>query len=162
MDDESFIGAFGDVPTDLAGDYSQLYIFHAEDFGAWCRRVRNAHEREVDGGVAGMTDAQLADHGLVELPKDAHGEYIHVGDTVYGCRSGMKMTISELRMTANGWSISTSRGYLTDAEVTHTRPDSWERIADDIETVVPINDEDDERLRHELADRIRRLADKEG
>lgn len=48
MDDESFIGAFGDVPTDLAGDYSQLYIFRAEDFGAWYRRVRNAHEREVD------------------------------------------------------------------------------------------------------------------
>ena len=108
-----------------------------------------------------MTDTELAERGLVRLPVDADGEYIHVGDTVYGCRSGMKMTISELRMTANGWSISTSRGYLTDAEVTHTRPDSWERIADDIETVVPIDDEGDERLRHELADRIRRLAERE-
>ena len=47
MEEESFIDAFGDVPTDLAGDYSQLYIFHAEDFGAWCRRVRDAHEREL-------------------------------------------------------------------------------------------------------------------
>ena len=71
MDYESFIGAFGDVPTDLAGDYSQLYIFHAEDFGAWCRRVRDAHEREVDGGVAGMTDAQLADHGLCRIGSEA-------------------------------------------------------------------------------------------
>lgn len=106
--------------------------------------------------LAGRIDAEM-----VELPKDADGEPIHVGDTVYGCRSGMKMTISELRMTANGWLISTNRGYLTDAEVTHTRPDSWERIADDIETVVPIDDEGDERFRRELADRIRRLA-KEG
>ena len=67
MEEESFIDAFGDVPTDLAGDYSQLYIFHAEDFGAWCRRVRDAHEREVDGGVDSMTDAQLADHGLCRI-----------------------------------------------------------------------------------------------
>ena len=105
--------------------------------------------------------AKRIDAEMVELPKDKDGRPIHVGDTVYGCRSGMKMTISELRMTTNGWLISTNRGYLTDAEVTHTRPDSWERIADDIETVVPIDDEGDERFRRELADRIRRLA-KEG
>lgn len=105
--------------------------------------------------------ADRIDSEMVELPRDKDGVPIHVGDTVYGCRSGMKMTISELRMTANGWSISTSRGYLTDAEVTHTRPDSWEHIAYDIETVVTIDDEDDERFRHELADRIRNLAKKE-
>ena len=82
MEEESFIGAFGDVPTDLAGDYSQLYIFRAEDFGAWYRRVRDAHEREVDGGVAGMTDAQLADHGLVRLPVSEDGDVLHIGELV--------------------------------------------------------------------------------
>ncbi|MEE1210295.1 MAG: hypothetical protein U0K60_09685 [Parafannyhessea umbonata] len=108
MEKESFIDAFGDVPTDLAGDYSQLYIFRAEDFGAWYRRVRDAHEREVDGGVAGMTDADLAEHGLcrigsaamwdevrdtkdrelseehglVRMPVDADGVPIHVGDVM--------------------------------------------------------------------------------
>lgn len=70
MEKESFIGAFNDVPTDLAGDYSPLFIFRAEDFGAWCRRVRNAHEREVDGGVDNMTDADLAEHGLVRKDKE--------------------------------------------------------------------------------------------
>lgn len=70
MDDESFIGAFGDVPTNLAGDYGQLFIFNAEDFGAWYRRVRDAHEREVDGGVDAMTDAELAEHGLVRKNKE--------------------------------------------------------------------------------------------
>lgn len=93
MDDESFIGAFGDVPTDLAGDYSQLYIFRAEDFGAWCRRVRDAHEREVDGGVDAMTDAELAEHGLVRLPVDGDGEYIHIGDVMEWCDSGETLTV---------------------------------------------------------------------
>lgn len=81
MEEESFIDAFGDVPTDLAGDYSQLYIFRAEDFGAWYRRVRDAHEREVDAlrdsmaepdwddqaALDHLTDAQLADHGLCRI-----------------------------------------------------------------------------------------------
>ena len=80
MEKESFIAAFGDVPTDLAGDYSQLYIFRAEDFGAWYRRVRNAHEREVDGGVAGMTDAELAEAGWVRGPLDADGKMWRSGD----------------------------------------------------------------------------------
>ncbi len=119
MDDESFIDAFGDVPTDLAGDYSQLYIFRAEDFGAWYRRVRDAHEREVDGGVDAMTDAELAEHGLcrigsaamwdelrdtkdrelseehglVRLPTDADGEYIHIGDVMEWCDSGETLTV---------------------------------------------------------------------
>ena len=93
MDDESFIGAFGDVPTDLAGDYSQLYIFRAEDFGEWYRRVRDAHEREVDGGVDAMTDAELAEHGLVRMPVDAEGEPIHVGDVMEWCDSGETLTV---------------------------------------------------------------------
>ena len=109
--------------------------------------------------------ADRIDAEMVELPKDADGVPIHVGDTVYGCRSGMKMTISELRMTANGWSISTSRGYLTDAEVTHTVPDSWERIADELEGLSVdsmVGDIDLLSSRAlDLAKRIRRLAAKD-
>lgn len=110
--------------------------------------------------------ADCIDAEMVELPKDADGRPIHVGDTVYGCRSGMKMTISELRMTADGWSISTSRGYLTDAEVTHTRPDSWERIADELEGLSVDSMVSDTNLLSscalDLAKRIRRLAEREG
>ena len=104
--------------------------------------------------------ADRIDREMVELPKDKDGRPIHVGDTVYGCRSGMKMTISELRMTANGWSISTSRGYLTDAEVTHTRPDSWERIAHDLDDWTAVLADCDVDAAHAFADRIRRLAAK--
>ena len=119
MDYESFIGAFGDVPTNLAGGYGQLFVFNAEDFGAWYRRVRDAHEREVDGGVDAMTDAELAEHGLcrigsaamwdelrdtkdrelseehglVRLPTDADGEPIHIGDVMEWCDSGETLTV---------------------------------------------------------------------
>ena len=91
MEEESFIGAFGDVPTDLAGDYSQLYIFRAEDFGAWYRRVRDAHEREVDTlrdetYVDTMTDTELAERGLVRLPVDADGVTWTGAEHEYSCQ----------------------------------------------------------------------------
>ena len=108
MDYESFIGAFGDVPTDLAGDYGQLYIFRAEDFGAWYRRVRDAHEREVDGGIDAMTDAELADHGLVRLPVDADMVTIRVGDTL-DCY-GKTIEVVEMRYGRGGWVLISRDG----------------------------------------------------
>lgn len=109
-------------------------------------------------GIADHIDAEM-----VELPRDADGVPIHVGDTVYGCRSGMKMTISELRMTANGWSISTSRGYLTDAELTHAQPDSWKLIADELEAWCDRVDVDGDACDkpRDIVERIRRLAKKD-
>ena len=83
MEKESFIDAYLDMPEDLSGTDSSLYVFRVDDFGDWRRRVRNAHEREVDDAVAdAMTDAELAEHGLVRLPTDADGEYIHIGDVM--------------------------------------------------------------------------------
>ena len=108
--------------------------------------------------------ADRIDSEMVELPQSADGVPIHVGDTVYGCRSGMKMIISDLRMTTNGWLISTNRGHLTDAEVAHTRPDSWERIANELDEMVDAADSADdscEKLAN-LAERIRKLAKEEG
>lgn len=101
--------------------------------------------------------ADRIDLEMIELPKDADGKPIHVGDTVWGCRSGMKMTVGDIRMTTNGWFISTSRGYLTDAAVTRTRPDSLESIADEIEESLGTVFIDDSILCG-WADRIRKLA----
>lgn len=145
MDDESFIGAFGDVPTNLAGDYGQLFIFNAEDFGAWYRRVRDAHEREVDGGVDAMTDAELAEHGLcrigsaamwdelrdtkdrelseehglVRMPTDADGVPIHVGDVLTDGEYTFR--VDELAAFGDGsWSIRNEDGNAWAAcDVTH-------------------------------------------
>lgn len=130
----------------------------SDELREWCDKIDPKRE-----GFWNLRElADRIDRELVELPKDADGKPIHVGDTVYGCRSGMKMTISELRMTTNGWSISTSRGYLTDAEVTHAQPDSWERIADELEEWREdnrVNGSDEVFYRAgDLADRIRKLA----
>ena len=132
-------------------------------------RIDAEHESacaEAYGNGVMSVPIALDESAWVELPKDADGVPIHVGDTVYGCRSGMKMTISELRMTADGWSISTSRGYLTDAEVTHTRPDSLESIADELEGLSVDSMASDTNLLTscalDLAKRIRRLAEREG
>lgn len=133
----------------------------SDEMREWCDKIDPKRE-----GFWNLRElADRIDSEMVELPKDADGVPIHVGDTVWGCRSGMKMTISELRMTANGWSISTSRGYLTDAAVTHERPDSLERIADELEEW-----SEDNRVNGigevffragDIAARIRRMADKE-
>lgn len=100
---------------------------------------------------------------MVELPKDADGVPIHVGDTVWGCISGMEMAVHELRLT-DRWTISTDTGFAPKASaVTHERPDSWERIADELEAWCDGVDVDGDACEEprDLAKRIRKLAKKE-
>lgn len=118
-------------------------------------------------GLASCIDAEM-----MELPRDRDGVPIHVGDTVYG-EDGRAwhvrgVTIGEksiahpehaIRATsdANEWR------YLKPEWLTHERPDSWERIADELDEMVCTADAADdgcERLA-DLAERIRRLAGKE-
>ena len=66
--------------------------------------------------------ADRIDSEMMELPKDADGVPIHVGDTVWGCISGMQMAVHELRLT-DRWTISTDTGFIPKASaVTHVRP----------------------------------------
>ena len=109
--------------------------------------------------------ADRIDCETVELPKDADGIPIHIRDTVYTPK-GSRAFVTEINLFEHITHIKvrTSKEEHLEfypAYISHRRPDSWERIAYDIETVVPIDDEGDERLSHELADRIRKLA-KEG
>lgn len=107
--------------------------------------------------------ADRIDDEMVELPKDADGVPIHVGDTVWGCISGMKMAVHELRLT-DRWTISTDTGFIPKASaVTHVRPDSFERIADELDEMVDAADSADDRCEKlaDLADRIRKLAKRE-
>ena len=110
--------------------------------------------------------ADRIDFEMVELPNDADGEPIHVGDTVFvKSGNGEEETVSSITLTGGTAAVTTAcRGIkagFRPAELTHKRPDSWERIAYDIETVVSIDDDGDMRFRRELADRVRRLS-KEG
>ncbi len=110
--------------------------------------------------------ADRIDSEMVELPKDADGVPIHVGDTVWGCISGMQMAVHELRLT-DRWSISTDTGFIPKASaVTHVRPDSFERIADELEEWSEdnrINGDGEvfDRAR-QFSERIRKLAKREG
>lgn len=107
MDYESFLHVMMDMPDDLTRDGS-LTVMRTEDFGAWYRRVRDAHEREVDGGVDSMTDAQLADHGLVRLPVDGDMVTIRVGDTLDGY--GKTIEVVEMRYGRGGWVLISRDG----------------------------------------------------
>ena len=107
--------------------------------------------------------ADRADRELVELPKDADGVPIHVGDTVYGCISGRKSQATGLRLE-DAWVILTNHGFGEPHIFTHSSPDSLERIADELDAWcdrVDVDGDACDRPR-DLADRIRKLAKEQG
>ena len=107
------------------------------------------------------------DAEMVELPKDADGKPIHIGDTVYDL-NGDRTMVHSLRlysekkptwlMVEDRWGVEMLPGKLT-----HERPDSLERIADDLDAWCDLTDVDGNACGEprELADRIRRLAERE-
>lgn len=109
------------------------------------------------------TLADRIDREMVELPKDAEGVPIRVGDTLYN--GGKKYVVTciftdycdhSFAFYANN---NESVAYNPEA-FTHTRHDSWERIADELEEMVDAASHADdtcERLA-DLAERIRKLA----
>ena len=115
--------------------------------------------------------ADRIDRELVELPKCNDGVPIHVRDTLYDVNSGSQMQVRSMTIDRS-WIITTD-GWCTYApsNVTHTRPDSLGRIADDIKAVEERQGEDNEwradavfvseSTLREWEDRIRRLAERE-
>lgn len=102
--------------------------------------------------------ANRIDREIVELPRDADGVPIHVGDTVWGCLSGMELIVNGMRLT-DSWAVSTNHGLITrTSEVTHERPESLERIADELDVIVGSADFSDDKKLADLANRIRKLA----
>lgn len=105
--------------------------------------------------------ADRIDAEMVELPRDANDEPILPGDTVWGCISGTQMAVHELELT-DRWAISTDTGFIPKASaVTHVRPDSFERIADELEAWCDGADVDGDAcdVPRGIAVRIRKLAD---
>lgn len=112
--------------------------------------------------------ADRIDSEMVELPRDANDEPIHPGDTVWGCISGIQMVIHELRLM-DRWAISTDKGFSPKASaVTHVRPDSLDRIADELKRYANDSYSEDEidgmtaSTLVDFAERIRKLAEREG
>ena len=78
-----------------------------------------AVEATLGSGVDSMTDAELADHGLVRLPTDADGVPIHVGDVLTDGEYTFR--VDELAAFGDGsWSIRNEDGNAWAAcDVTH-------------------------------------------
>ena len=104
---------------------------------------------------------------MVELPRDADGKPIHLGDTVYNHNGREREVTSLLRLQGKDcpmWMVSAGvDGYVSPRGLTHERPDSLERIADDLDAWCDLTDVDGNACvePRELAERIRRLAERE-
>lgn len=110
--------------------------------------------------------ADCIDSEMVELPKDRDGVPIHVGDTVY-LDDGEKAEVTCIGIGMIKDSIYTivygEHFSLTPEHITNARPDSLERIATELEGL-SVDSSDNyyvSRRASELADRIRKLAEKE-
>lgn len=109
-----------------------------------------------------LSIADRIDSEMVELPKDADGVPIHVGDTVYledGCtakvtRIGIGIYEDGIYSLVFGYNFS-----VRPKHVSHTKPDSLESIADDIEKSAGLFI--GEKTLDGWAYRIRKLAEKE-
>lgn len=111
--------------------------------------------------------AARLDREMVEFPKDRDGVPIHVGDTVY-LDDGRKAIVTRISIGTNDDSViavlaNGNKLVRIPWYISHKRPDSWETIADELEAWCDDADVDWDACGkpRELADRIRRLAEKE-
>lgn len=140
----------------------------SDELRDWCDSA------DVDGDACGeLRDlVDRIDNEMVELPRDMDGLPIHAGDTVY-LEDGRKADVSCVHIAQHSTSIDfqtcgDGRIFFSiePKHFAHERPDSWERIAKDLEDW-----SDDNRTNWisdvfdrsaEFAHRIRKLAEKEG
>ena len=107
--------------------------------------------------------ADLIDHEMVELPKDKDGRPIHVGDKVYlddghmACAT--EIDIHDNHVVVDCWDGSKHMA-CHPSDISRTRHDSWERIADDIEESNGAVFIESTTL-SEWAGRIRKLAERD-
>lgn len=112
--------------------------------------------------------ADRIDRETVELPRAADDEVIHAGDTLYTTDGDITQVIRIcIWMNAKRVECVSSNGGTIEFrpfELTHERPDSFERIADELqEWSETVNVADNLEIFDgvaEFADRIRKLAKK--
>lgn len=111
-------------------------------------------------GIANRIDAEM-----VELPRDANNETIHLGDKTYDCNGNKQAAISfQLYGEENPtWMVNCPDGHVAPYNLTHKRPDILELIADELDEWCDGADADTTTfdVPRDLVDRIRRLAKKE-
>ncbi len=111
------------------------------------------------------------DAEMVELPRGKDGKPIRVGETVYG-EDGRTWHVKGITIGENQFSwkdytvhvMNDTDGWcdFRSERLTHTRPDSWERIAQELEDMSEdfrMTDQESFSALLDFADRIRRLAE---
>lgn len=145
----------------------------------------SADDMERNPGVAQRFSPQLLrrlacriDNTMAELPRDRDGKPIRVGETVYG-EDGRTWNVRGVTIGEITWTSRYSRYVIRVTNdtnewrqfkpewLTHERPDSWERIAQELERYANDSCGEDEidgataSTLIDFAERIRRLAERE-
>jgi hypothetical protein len=148
--------------SDELRDYGRRLVSNASPFNCTFGDIR-AYQDEL---------ADRIDAETVELPKDKDGVPIHVGDTVYG-EDGRAWHVEGISLgrwakwveghVVHAMGDSGQWRDLMPEWLTHERPDSFERIADELEAWCDRADVDGDACEEprELARRIRKLAERE-
>ena len=128
--------------------------------------IADAIEQKHEEGLAQASAKVLADcisvaNDFIELPKDADGVTIRIGDEVeYGHNVGTvdRLLLNESDEPRVG---TTFGGYFYGIELHHAKPDSWERIIEDAaENIYPNGAFNPcwTEVRDALVERCKRLA----
>ena len=139
----------------------------SDELRKWC---------DLCGGIIDSGDKAelhaLADRincEMLELPRDRDGVPIHFGDTVWLVgRDDVELKVDHITFFKDKTRVVAMSDehavYSNPADFIHGRPDSWERIADELDEMVDASDSSDDRCEKlaDFADRIRKLAETEG
>lgn len=127
--------------------------------------VRRSYKDEHMDPRELLAIADRVDRETVELPKSTDGKPIYVGETVYALDDpSLEYEVSDINYGINGVAVGMYAAgiqtYRKPSCVSHTRPDSWARIADELEVWCEDADVDGDACwkPRNLADRIRKLA----
>jgi hypothetical protein len=91
-------------------------------------RIDAEHERQLEVLYRDMSDAEY-----VKLPKDADGEYIHVGDVMDGY--GKTIEVVELRYGRSGWVLISrdGNGYADTFAFAHHHAPTVDELLDQLD-----------------------------
>lgn len=119
------------------------------EFATWLRRT-----------------ADRIDAEMVELPKGKDQKPIRPEEVTY-LEDGSECLVAVMKLTDCGWMVYRpgDRDSYSPGDLTHERPDSWERIAQELDDISETEKEygfkSNTLLLLDLAERVRRLAERE-
>lgn len=122
-------------------DAEKLLTISGSDFDRYCDAIDSIHanlERENESLKAEL-DRVLGEQedrdGWIELPKDADGVPIHVGDYVeYVDDTLAPRNVTYIYFAGDGWWVYTNCVGRRPDKYRHVTPDTWERIIEDART----------------------------